>query len=133
MLGCAKTFAALALSAAVSQAQSPRPAIFYDHEIPQLHFAASEAGSSFRRLTIGEWSRSSCSPCVLVVIKPGAALPQSYSIRHSDQRYTVTAPDANGAMYGMLDLIEADRLGTLRDLKDGDHTPYIARRGIKFN
>ena len=36
-------------------------------------------------------------------------------------------------MYGGLDLAEAIRLGTLADLKDSDHAPYIERRGIKFN
>ena len=36
-------------------------------------------------------------------------------------------------MYGGLDLAESIRQGTLADLKDSDHGPYIARRGIKFN
>jgi hypothetical protein len=36
-------------------------------------------------------------------------------------------------MYGGLDLAEAVRLNTLTSLKDSDHTPFIANRGIKFN
>jgi hypothetical protein len=36
-------------------------------------------------------------------------------------------------MYGGLDIAEAIKLGTLGQLKDGEHAPFIARRGIKFN
>ena len=73
----------------------------------------------------------------LVVEKPGAAVAQSYSIRvqNTSGRRTITVrgADAAGAMYGGLDIAEALRTGTLDALKDSDHTPHIARRGIKFN
>ncbi len=46
---------------------------------------------------------------------------------------TVRGADAVGAMYGGLDIAEAIRMGTLDSLKDSDHRPYIAQRGIKFN
>ena len=46
---------------------------------------------------------------------------------------TVRGADAAGAMYGGLDIAEAIRTGTLDSLKDSDHKPHIARRGIKFN
>lgn len=63
--------------------------------------------------------------------------PQSYSLRkHSaGQRrtYIVLGADAVGSMYGGLDLAEAIRLGKLADLQDEDHSPFIERRGIKFN
>ena len=36
-------------------------------------------------------------------------------------------------MYGGLDLAEAVRLNTVPALKDSDHSPRIAQRGIKFN
>ncbi len=36
-------------------------------------------------------------------------------------------------MYGGLDLAEAVRLGSLDRLTGADKTPYIERRGIKFN
>jgi hypothetical protein len=45
----------------------------------------------------------------------------------------VVGSDANGAMYGGLDVAEAIRLGTLAELTNGEHKPFIARRGIKFN
>ncbi len=46
---------------------------------------------------------------------------------------TVRGADAAGAMYGGLDIAEAIRTGTLDSLKDSDHKPHIAQRGIKFN
>jgi hypothetical protein len=66
-----------------------------------------------------------------------AAGPQSYSIRVKSAggraTYAALGADPAGAMYGGLDLAEAIRLGTLQSLKDSDHKPYIAGRGIKFN
>ena len=62
---------------------------------------------------------------------------QSYGLRKrvegAHTTYVVLGSDAVGAMYGGLDIAEAIRLGTLADLKEGEHTPYIAKRGIKFN
>ena len=66
-----------------------------------------------------------------------AAVAQSYAIRRQSAAgritYAVLAADPVGAMYGGLDLAEAVRLNTLASLKDCDHTPFIAQRGIKFN
>ncbi|MCX7824041.1 MAG: carbohydrate-binding family 6 protein [Verrucomicrobiae bacterium] len=74
---------------------------------------------------------------VLTVGKPSYAAPQSYSIRVQDgggrRSITVCGADAVGAMYGGLDIAEAIRTGTLGSLKDSDHRPHIAQRGIKFN
>jgi hypothetical protein len=66
-----------------------------------------------------------------------SAAPQSYALRRKSagQRttYVVLGADAVGAMYGGLDIAEAIRLGRLTDLRDEDHSPFIERRGIKFN
>jgi hypothetical protein len=66
-----------------------------------------------------------------------ATAPQSYAIRkHTMAAHTtfaVIGADAVGAMYGGLDLAEAIRLGTLAEITDSDHQPYIEKRGIKFN
>ena len=45
----------------------------------------------------------------------------------------VLAGDANGAMYGSLDIAEAIKLGALDNIKNCDKTPFIENRGIKFN
>ena len=63
--------------------------------------------------------------------------PQAYALRIASdgprRTYVVLGADAAGAMYGGLDLAEAVRLGTLEQLTDTDRSPFIARRGIKFN
>jgi hypothetical protein len=62
---------------------------------------------------------------------------QSYALRKvtagNQTTYVVLATDTTGAMYGALDLAEAIRLGTLTTLEDSAHTPFIPKRGIKFN
>jgi hypothetical protein len=72
-----------------------------------------------------------------LVPPPSNFAAQAYSIRKFDavggSTYIVLAAGPVGAMYGGLDLAEAVRLGTLASLKDSDHSPFIANRGIKFN
>jgi hypothetical protein len=62
---------------------------------------------------------------------------ESYSIstriEGTRTNYFVVGADAVGAMYGGLDIAEAIKLGTLGQLKNGEHAPFIERRGIKFN
>jgi hypothetical protein len=70
---------------------------------------------------------------VLRVAPLNSAEPQAYATRKHGDTYVVLGGDASGAMYGGLDIAEAIRLGTLAEIKDADHTPHIARRGIKFN
>jgi hypothetical protein len=79
----------------------------------------------------------------LGVAAPKSTAPQAYAIRVKQEGRTYEKParrtyialssDAAGAMYGGLDLAEAIRLDTLDGLRDSDHTPHIAQRGIKFN
>jgi hypothetical protein len=73
----------------------------------------------------------------LTVEKEGKAAAQGYSIRPQNEGgrrvITVRGADAAGAMYGGLDIAEAIRTGALDSLKDADHKPHSARRGIKFN
>lgn len=45
----------------------------------------------------------------------------------------VSGGDAVGVMYGLLEVAEAVRLGTIERLRLGEHRPHVARRGIKFN
>ena len=65
------------------------------------------------------------------------AVPQSYRIRVSQENglrtIAVRGADASGVMYGGLDVAEAIRTGTLDALRDSEHAPHIAQRGIKMN
>jgi hypothetical protein len=59
--------------------------------------------------------------------------PQSYRIERDGAKLRVIGGDAVGAMYGGLDVAEAIRTGALADLPAGEHKPFIAQRGLKFN
>jgi hypothetical protein len=59
--------------------------------------------------------------------------PQAYRLERVNGAIRITGGDANGVMYGGLDVAEAVRLGTLVEMRMGEHRPYIASRGIKFN
>ncbi len=136
-----------------------RPIIGYDRTVPQAAFAAGEirrailsvgrtaverdldtaieADSSLRILLVS----GSSDKAGRIAREFGATTKstgwQAYSLRcrkDGDQTtYAVLATDADGVMYGGLDLAEAIRLGMLAGLGDSDHTPHIERRGIKFN
>ncbi len=137
-----------------------RPVIGYDPALPQAVFAASEIQRAFAGkgcaaveqdldgastaespvrilLVTGRGDGVQRLATTLGVTPPESASWQAYSVRCRNENgsatYAVFAPTADGVMYGGLDLAEAVRLGTLGDLKDSDHAPYIERRGIKFN
>ena len=88
-----------------------------------------------RGMTFG--NDATATRIVLTVEKESDDAAQSYSIRVRNEGgrrvITVRGADAVGAMYGGLDIAEAVRTGTLDSLKDAAQSPYIARRGIKFN
>ena len=73
----------------------------------------------------------------LSLVPPKAKGAQTYALRKRTEgartTYVVLAADPVGAMYGGLDLAEAIHLGTLAELEDCDRSPFILRRGIKFN
>jgi hypothetical protein len=137
-----------------------RTVIGYDRAIPQAAFAAAEiqralVGKGYAGVELDlDAAVTAESPVrILLVTGPGdkaqetvralgvtpakSAGWQAYSIRRKNEdghaTYAVIAATPEGVLYGGLDLAEAVRLGTLADLKDSDHAPYIERRGIKFN
>jgi len=137
-------------------AQDRRMALFYDRSVPQLAFAGNEvaraSASAVPNFPFDQYTTAPCSPCVVLASGSAqsaalaralgldalkAVAPQSYAIRRSARNgrevVAVLARDANGAMYGGLDVAEAIKLGTLAQLSDAEHTPHIANRGIKFN
>jgi hypothetical protein len=128
--------------------------LFYDAARPAVSFAAVEihnacagrgdtlvergldgaASVSGQRIVIaGDVAESGRIARALGVTTLKSDKPQSYSIRRRGESVVVLGADAAGAMYGGLDVAEAIRLGTFAQLADSDHSPYIERRGIKFN
>jgi len=133
--------------------------VFCDAAVPQAAFGAEEIGRALKGKG-GGWAKKSLADLPtatqnirIVLVSSVADLTrhvkdlglapvkeptaQSYTLRKitdgARTTYLILAADPVGAMYGALDLAEAIRLGTLAELKDGDHAPFIVRRGIKFN
>jgi hypothetical protein len=141
--------------------QPVRPILGRNPAIPAIQFAASEIQRAFaaKSAVVAECSlddalKNSQNQSTRILVSSGdednrriiAALKiaplhstnaQAYAIRVRRDAVSVTiavlGADATGAMYGGLDVAEALRLGTLDSLADSDHSPLIARRGIKFN
>ena len=59
--------------------------------------------------------------------------PESYQIRVRDQAIYLNASDRVGAMYGLLELAEIVTLEGYDAISDRDGTPFLEKRGIKFN
>jgi len=133
-----------------------RPALFYERSADQAAFAAAEIARAARvappEFPLDRLGSVACSPCLVLtsgaaetaraartlkLTPPALGRPQSYAVRrgvlNGSPFFAVLGTDPAGAMYGGLDIAEALRLGTLDELKPGDHVPYIERRGIKFN
>ncbi|HEY1496088.1 MAG TPA: hypothetical protein VGF49_16160, partial [Candidatus Solibacter sp.] len=143
---------ALFLYAAAGFAQSAD--LQYDAGSPTAAFAATEIRRAFaargqslvengsgaqavRLILTATVDKANAAADSLGVARLKTAGPQAYGIRRVQKARVTTvavlATDGAGAMYGGLDLAEAVRLGTLGGLADGDHSPYIEKRGIKFN
>ncbi len=148
---------ALCLIAGTPMAAAPSITIYGDPGNPQVQFAISEirlalgqtaavvhnvaelrktgAGTRIVLASGAESCRRVASTLGMAPAKAGAG--QSYAIRklaqNGESTYAVLGADAAGAMYGGLDIAEAIRLNQLANLTNGEHTPRIGNRGIKFN
>jgi hypothetical protein len=97
------------------------------HATP-VEFATREIGAAAKAAAVAE-------PRVTFKIDSSLGV-QAYRVNgDSNGAVVVTGGDASGAMYGGLDIAEAVRLGSLKDLVSDPrlHTPRILDRGIKFN
>src|SRR5690554_5462253 len=81
-----------------------------------------------------ETSKISDSTISLVLKNEKGIDPQGYKREFSDQTITVYASDEAGFMYGILDLEkEISHYNGIEGIDDKQVTPYIKKRGIKFN
>jgi hypothetical protein len=107
-------------------------------------FAAEEIRREAAARSITVFSAGARAPAdaIRITLAIGApagtnAAAQSYGVLVQSEKgqrsITVRGADAAGVMYGGLDVAEAIRTGTLDSLKDSEHAPHIAQRGIKIN
>ncbi|MDR1638045.1 MAG: hypothetical protein LBR93_12005 [Treponema sp.] len=111
-----------------------RPFIEVGDKSPPLDFAVTELEKAFKD-----------NPAAAAVEKaalysrpdpqwPCNAGEQGYSLYVNDKRIIIAGADAAGAMYGGLDLAALFSAGgDLAGLKSYTVTPFVLRRGIKFN
>ena len=135
--------------------------IYYDKNVPQFEFAASEIEAALinhgftvflHPLTDISESKSSCK--VIVAQKTNAEIigllaneggetksisdlgEQAYALRTTTSNrlnYWAIGGDIAGTMYGALQLAENISFNALEGIYNETDTPYIKRRGIKFN
>ena len=97
----------------------------YDAQIPQLAFAAQEL-----KTALAEAGREGLH--VTLGIKGDSLPPEGFRIlTERPNQIEVVGSDATGAMYGGLELAERLRLGL--PIENVERTPFIQKRGIKFN
>lgn len=139
---------------------SQNVSVFYNTNIPQLEFAATDIKSSLEEkgyavslLPISKLSNNRKHKIVLalksnkkvlaLLDKEGGSLnkinnleSQGYVIRSTGGRwksYWVIGADTTGAMYGGLQIGENITFNGLNGMYNEEASPYIKKRGIKFN
>jgi hypothetical protein len=99
--------------------------IAHDSKIPQLAFAAQELKSALR-----ETGRKNLK--VSLTVRPERSSPESFRIQVVNRDHLeVTGTDANGAMYGGIEVAEFLKLGL--PVEDVSRNPLLKKRGIKMN
>ena len=149
-------FAMLAVSASLS---AETVGIYFDPATPQIAFAAGDIKSALEKHRhtvqthgLAALATAGAGPKIVLTVtadktattllaarggKPEAALgEQAYALRTTtepDLTHWVLGGDANGAMYGGLQLAENIQFHGLGRAYDEQEAPHLKNRGIKFN
>ena len=115
-------FALLAFFAFPSAASSE---VVCDLAVPQIVFAAEEIEAALQETGRDDFK-------ITLKIVPDTASPEAFRIeRVGTEEIRVVGSDANGAMYGGIEVAEALILGLA--IEDVNRSPLIKKRGIKMN
>lgn len=116
-----------------SCSKSNTVSIAYDSTIPQVNFGINELSKSLqdKQYIISD----DASTIIHFIIDESCCEAQGFNIsKTSDSDITIKSSDANGLMYGGLELAELIKTGEdLSKIDNITEKPYIAKRGIKFN
>ena len=122
--------------------------VFYDDRIPQLCFgmtklrgALAKASIFFIERPLADYTGTEAVPVITISFSAQAfalkASPEikaeGFELRISAGTIHLLAADANGAMYGMLELAEDISLGGIDSICEKTREPFLKRRGVKFN
>ena len=135
--------------------------VYYDNTEPSIEFSARELQKTLttvghKPVTLKALAEMPASPeaCYVVIAKNtsqpvlrlletrggqkvGALGKEAYALRKTDnggkKGYWAIGSDRVGAMYGGIEIGEIASAGSIADVVNGDHKPYVAKRGMKFN
>ncbi|MFC1761113.1 Ig-like domain-containing protein [Planctomycetota bacterium] len=97
----------------------------YDASVSQLEFAAQEINAAFKEVGKNDVH-------VALRVKRDESSPEAYTINvRGRTQIEVIGTDANGAMYGGLEVADLMRLGLA--VENMTREPFVKKRGIKFN
>ena len=116
--------ASQALTAAAETNANNSPAVEHNGAIPQLAFAAQELEAAFK-------DSGRMDLRVRLTIDPDSASPEGFEIKTRGSEIEIIGSDASGAMYGGIEVAEHLKLGL--PIADVKRTPFVEKRGIKFN
>lgn len=97
----------------------------HDAENPQLVFAAQELNAALKETGKEELR-------VTLEVEPDESSPEAFRIQRVDSnQIKIIGTDANGAMYGGIEVAEYLKLGL--PISNVTRKPFLEKRGIKFN
>ena len=99
-------------------------AIHYDAKVPQLAFAAGELTRA-----LSESGKADLE--VTLKINADQTSPEAFEIKTGSAGIEVVGSDANGAMYGGIEVAESIKMNL--PIKNVTRTPFVKKRGIKMN
>ncbi len=107
--------------------------IVYDASIPQLDFAVGDLKKALVSKSYKVDEKANFT--IKFQIETNGTKSQGFKIKKiSNSTILISSNDINGLMYGGLELAELITIGEdIRTLSEITDTPYIAKRGIKFN
>ncbi|HTH81764.1 MAG TPA: hypothetical protein VL490_02440 [Mucilaginibacter sp.] len=128
---------------ALANNTKPSIAILFDHHNKSAAFTAAEMKKDLQKAgymvnTINNKVQIRLILALSSTIQSDSfslppAEPQSYSIRKKGNDWYILASENKGLIYGGLDIAEAIKLNGLNSITNIDKTPYLQKRGIKFN
>jgi len=98
---------------------------------PSTHFAVNDLKNV---LTESGYNHSDNSGEIIQILISKDLKAQEYIIKPEADKIIIEAGDANGGMYGLLDVTEQIKLkGSLKEITSKHESPFIEYRGIKMN
>ncbi len=107
--------------------------IEYDTSIPQIGFAVTDLTNALKSKSYEV--NNDADFTIKFILEANSSVPQGFKIeKNSDSEILIKSSDANGLMYGGLELTELINIGkNINSITKVEDKPYIEKRGIKFN